>query len=262
MVAQSRSGRACRCADELVSLLLAMRQARSCRRLGRPVELRSGEVSGRWAAQRWVSASGGYGELRHVAQCASQQVFVGPAGGQVQPEAAGALLDQRADFEQFAAQGVGLGAAQALGVILIFAPADNAVQALDDELLEVVANVRGMAPVAQAAGDAVGETDALIELAQGDETGIGRDLATVKIQADLAIIAEGEGGLHGALCIHGRDLPERLYGSLPGYSKVPAVSPPPSLCIGRVSFRAARAGMTVPFPAPTCTISVAPFQRI
>jgi len=128
--------------------------------------------------------------------------------------------------------------AQPVGVVLVFVPGDDSVQALDDELLDVVADVRGVAPVAQAAGDAVGETDALIELAQGDETGIGRDLATVKIQADLAIIAEGEGGLHGALCIHGRDLPERLYGALPGYSKVPAASPPRYACIERAKLSA------------------------
>ncbi|NSW58605.1 MAG: transposase family protein [Armatimonadetes bacterium] len=79
-----------------------------------------------------------------------------------------------------------------------------------------------------------------IELAQGDETGIGRDLATVKIQGNFSIIAEGEGGLHGARCIHGRAPRERLYGSLPGYSKVTAASRPPDLCIGRAKTEVAR----------------------
>jgi len=78
---------------------------------------------------------------------------------------------------------------------LVFVAGDDAVEALDDELLEVVADVGRVAAIAQAADDALGEADAVIELAQGDEAGIGSDLTALKIEADLAILAEGECGL-------------------------------------------------------------------
>ena len=74
----------------------------------------------------------------------------------------------------------------------------------------------------EASDDAFGEPDAVVELPQADEAGIRGDLPAFEVEADLAVIAEGERCLCGALCIQGGGLPKQRFGLLPRYFDAPA----------------------------------------
>jgi len=92
------------------------------------------------------------------------------------------------------------------------------------------------AVVVQASDDALGELDAIVELPQADEPGVRRDLPALGVEADVAVMAEGEGGLCGALCTHGGGLREQRFGLPARHLDAPAPSLSQHLCIRRVNW--------------------------
>ena len=97
--------------------------------------------------------------------------------------------------------------AQLVGVVLIFVAGHDAVEALDDELGQVVDYIRAVATIVETVNDACSEADAMVEFAQGNQAGIRGDLTSLEVHADSAVITEGECCLDVALCTHGRSLP-------------------------------------------------------
>ena len=69
----------------------------------------------------------------------------------------------------------------------------------------------------RAGDEALGEADAVVQLAQRDQAGVGGDLTPLEIEAGFSVVAEGEIPLRGALCIQGRSLPKQRFGLLPRY---------------------------------------------
>ena len=104
--------------------------------------------------------------------------------------------------------------AQQVCVILVLIAGDQPVDALDDQHREAVGDLRGVAVVMKASGDAVAEADPVVELAQRQKTGVGTDPTRFRISVDFFVLAEGESRLGGALCTHGRSLQKWSYGDL------------------------------------------------
>ena len=104
--------------------------------------------------------------------------------------------------------------AQQVGIVLVLVPGDEGVEALDDQADEGVNDVAGVASILEAVGDLLAEADEVVELAQDDESGVGGNAATVEVEANLSVAAEGESGLERALCTHGRSLPKQRFGLL------------------------------------------------
>ncbi len=78
--------------------------------------------------------------------------------------------------------------------------------ALDDELGRVVDYIGAVAIIVEAITDVLGEADATVELAQGNQAGIRGNLASLEIHIDSVVMTEGECCLDVALCSHGGSL--------------------------------------------------------
>ena len=113
--------------------------------------------------------------------------------------------------------------AQALGVVLIFLGGDDAVHSGDQKFAQTVAGVRRAAAVGEALDDALSEADAVVELAQADQSGVGGDLSAVGIEAESSVMSEGKVELSVALCVHGIGLPKCRCGLLPRHFAAHAV---------------------------------------
>jgi len=113
--------------------------------------------------------------------------------------------------------------AQQIGVVLVLIAGDDGVEALDEERSKFVFDVGGVPVIAKAFNDAVGEGDAVVELAEGQKARVGGYLAAVEVEADFPVLTEGEPLLDRALCTHGRSLAKRRFGLSPRHFDAPAV---------------------------------------
>jgi hypothetical protein len=85
--------------------------------------------------------------------------------------------------------------AQTIGVVGIFVAGDDLIDALPQQRQRVMTHAVILARIAQACSPVAGQTMALIEGTQGQQTGIAGDLAPRKIGADGLMPVEGEGQL-------------------------------------------------------------------
>ena len=85
--------------------------------------------------------------------------------------------------------------AQTVGVVGVFVAGDDLIDALPQQRERVVTHAVVLPRIAEACGPVAGQMMALIEGAQGQQTGIAGDLAAGKIGADGLMTVEGEGQL-------------------------------------------------------------------
>jgi len=84
---------------------------------------------------------------------------------------------------------------QTASVVGIFVPGHDLIDALPQQRQRIMAHAVILARIAQACGPVAGQTMALIEGAQGQQTGIAGDLATGKIGTEELMAVEGESQL-------------------------------------------------------------------
>jgi hypothetical protein len=85
--------------------------------------------------------------------------------------------------------------AQTIGVIGIFVSGNDLIDALPQERRRIVLHALFLTRVAEAFGPVPRQMMALIEGAQGQQTGVAGDPAAGKIGADKLMTVEGEGQL-------------------------------------------------------------------
>ena len=115
--------------------------------------------------------------------------------GSVLPTAEGGLGAER-DTEFLIGDDLQQGiVAQTIGVIGVFISGDDLIDALPQQRGRVVLHAVRLTRVAEAFGPVPRQMMALIEGAQGQQTGVAGDLAAGKIGADGLMTVEGEGQL-------------------------------------------------------------------
>ncbi len=85
--------------------------------------------------------------------------------------------------------------AQTIGIVGVFVSGHDLVDALPQQSQRIMAQAVGLPRIAELRGPVVGQMMALIEGAQGQQTGIAGDLAPGKIGADGLMTVEGEAQL-------------------------------------------------------------------
>jgi hypothetical protein len=84
---------------------------------------------------------------------------------------------------------------QTIGIVGIFVSGHDLIDALPQQRCRIMAQAIVLPRIAEASGQVAGQMMALIEGAQGQKTGIARDLAAGKIGADGLMTVEGEAQL-------------------------------------------------------------------